>query len=82
MMVRQSEAPTFGRVPHRLGLVEKPGSESGCHGQANSLVLWRICLSVSFSRNLKKDTDKEDRARKPLGLPCPWHPYNQIVVFD
>jgi len=61
--------------------VEKPGSESGCHGQADHPALWMICLSVSFSHNPKKDTDKEDRARKPLGLPCPWHPCNQTVVF-
>jgi hypothetical protein len=39
------------------------------------------CLSVSFSHNPKKDTDKEDRAKKPLSLPCPWHPCNQAVVL-
>jgi hypothetical protein len=30
---------------------------------------------------MKKDTDNEERAKKPLGLHCPWHPCNQTVVL-
>jgi hypothetical protein len=58
-------------------------------GATDKLPPWRAksrtrhggSLSVSFSHNPKKDTDKEDRAKKPLSLPCPWHPCNQAVVL-
>ncbi len=61
--------------------VEKPSSPVGCHGQADSPALWRICLSVSSSRMQKKDTDREDRAEKPPGLPCPWHPIIRLTTL-
>ena len=34
-----------------------------------------------LSYNPKKDTDKEDRAKEPLGLPCPWHPCDRLVIL-